>query len=349
MEMKDPAGDASHDEGKQEVMPQISMRANLRAYAMAVFTVATVLAASSNARSQEVVLLVNGEPITQLDIAQRAKFIEMSAHKAPTRQEVITELSDEILEIREAKRYAIDPSASDIDDAFGNIATNMGVDQPKLTQILAQGGASAETLKHRLRAQMSWTNLVRGRYKASLEIPDSDVDAALGKSQPGDKSQVGYEYTLRPVLMVVPHGSADTVFEARKRDAEALRARFTNCAEGVPFARALQEVAVRDPIIKSSLDLQQELRDILDKTEIGHLTPPEQMAEGVQMFAICSKKETKSETPAQKKMREQLFEQKFGAKAKRYLADLRRAAMIEYKMPDSDPGKSAAKSKPGAN
>ena len=55
-----------------------------------------------------------------------------------------------------------------------------------------------------------------------------------------------------------------------------LRARFANCADGIPFARALPEVAVRDPIIKSSADLPQELRDILDKTDVGHLTPPEQ-------------------------------------------------------------------------
>ena len=102
-------------------------------------------------------------------------------------------------------------------------------------------------------------------------------------------------------------------------------------ADGIPFARALPEVAVRDPVNKSSADLQQELRDILDNTEIGHLTPPEQTAEGIQMFAVCSKKELKSDSPEAKKMRDQMFEQKFGAKAKRYIAHLRRQAMIEYK------------------
>ncbi len=71
--------------------------------------------------------------------------------------------------------------------------------------------------------------------------------------------------------------------------------------------------------------MQQALRDILDKTEVGHLTPPEQTAEGVQMFAVCSKKESKSDAPGLKQMRDEMFEKKFGAKAKRYLADLRRA------------------------
>jgi peptidyl-prolyl cis-trans isomerase SurA len=131
--------------------------------------------------------------------------------------------------------------------------------------------------------------------------------------------------------MVVPHGSPDAAYEARKKDADALRARFVDCGDGIPFARALPEVAVRDPVNKSSADLPATLRDILDKTDVGHLTPPEQTSEGVQMFAVCSKKESKTDSPALKQVRDQMFEQKFGVKAKHYLADLRRQAMIEYK------------------
>jgi peptidyl-prolyl cis-trans isomerase SurA len=73
------------------------------------------------------------------------------------------------------------------------------------------------------------------------------------------------------------------------------------------------------------------LRTILDNVEVGHLTPPEQTAEGIQMFAVCSKKESKTEAPGLKEVRDKMFEKKFGAKANRYLADLRRQAMIEYK------------------
>ena len=281
-----------------------------------------------------VVLLVSGQPVTVLDIQHRAKFMEMSTHKEPARQDVIDSLIDEILEIREAKRYSIDPTEADVNEAFANVATNMGVDPAKLSDILAAGGASAGTLKLRLKAQMVWSSLVRGRFKASLEIADSDVEAQLQlhkTATDGKEQQVGYEYIMRPVLLVVPHGSPDAAFEARKRDAEALRTRFSNCTDGITFARGLPETAVRDPVIKSSTDLQQELRDILDKTEVGHLTPPEQTAEGIQMFAVCSKKESKADSPEAKKMRDQMFEQKFGARAKRYLAELRRAAMIEYK------------------
>jgi peptidyl-prolyl cis-trans isomerase SurA len=290
-----------------------------------------MLTAASMASGQQVVAFVNGEPITELDVVHRTKFGEMSTHQTPPRQEVLDGLINEILEIREAKRYTIEPSDSDVNAAYADIASKMGVDPPKLTQILVAGGASEATLKHRLRAQIAWASLVRGRFRASLEIPDSDVEVQLQLHKPADKDQLGYEYIVRPVILVVPHGSPDAVFEARKRDADALRVRFQSCADGIPFARALREVAVRDPVSKSSADLQQDLRDILDKTEVGHLTPPEQTAEGIQMFAVCSKKETKSDTPGLREVRDEMFQQKFGAKAKRYLDELRREAMIEYK------------------
>jgi peptidyl-prolyl cis-trans isomerase SurA len=320
--------------GRTKVKTQFPVFVRWRPFVTTVLAATAMLAVSSVARAQAVSVLVDGEPITSLDIEHRSKFLEMSNHKAPTRQEAIDSLVNEILELREAKRYGIDPAASDVNDAFTNIATNMGVDAAKLTQMLSSGGASPDTLKQRLRAQMAWASLVRGRYKASLEIADSDVEAQLQLHKPDEKNQVGYEYTMNPVLLVVPHGSADAAFEARKRDAEALRSRFANCTDGVTFARALNDVAVRDQVSKYSADLAQQLREILDRTALGHLTPPETTAEGVQMFAICDKKETKSDTPEMREVREQMLQQKLTAQSKRYLDNLRRAAMIEYKMPE---------------
>jgi peptidyl-prolyl cis-trans isomerase SurA len=313
------------------VISPIKFRDRCSGIAAAVFIFAIIATISFPARAQQIVLLVNGSPITDLDIAHREKFLEMSNHKKPSRQEAINSLVDETLELKEAARYSLEPTDADVQSAYDNIAENMGVDAQKLTQILSNGGASAGTLKHRLKAQIAWTTLVRGRFKVSLEIADKDVEAELQLHQPQDNRQVGYEYVVRPIVFIVPRGAPDAAYEARKRDADALRGRFATCSDGIPFARGLPEVAVRDPINKSSADLPPALRTIIDNVEVGHLTPPEQTAEGIQMFAVCSKKESKTDAPGLKEVRDKMFEKKFGAKANRYLADLRRQAMIEYK------------------
>jgi peptidyl-prolyl cis-trans isomerase SurA len=312
----------------------ISFRLCWRGLAAAAFVGAIMLGLPSAATAQQVVLFVNGQPITNLDIEHRSKFLQMSSKKVPSRKEVLDSLIDEILETTEAKRFGLDIPDEQVNESFNGVATRMGIDAPKLSQLLTSGGASPDTLKRRLRAQMAWTNLVRGRYKASLEIRDKDVEAQLQLHKPDEKNEVGYEYIMRPVVFIVPRGSPDATFEARKREAEALRSRFQNCTEGVSFARALPDVAVRDQVSKFSADLAQQLRQILEGTAVGHLTPPEQTAEGIQLFAICAKKETKSDTPEMKEIRDQMFQQKFGAQAKRYLETLRRQAMIEYKSPE---------------
>jgi peptidyl-prolyl cis-trans isomerase SurA len=327
-------GSALPFQGGTEVRSRNLFLARWKIVAASMLAATHMLAMPSGARAQQVVAFVNGQPITTLDVEHRAKFIQLSTKKPPSRREVLDSLIDEILEVAEAKHYSLDVPDSEVDSSYSNVATHMGLDKQKLTQLLTSGGASEDTLKRRLRAQIAWTNLVRGRYKASLEIGDKDVEAQLHLHKSEEKKAVGYEYIMRPIVLIVPRGSPDAAYESRKRDAEALRARFQNCDDGISFARALPDVAVRDQVSKYSADLAQQLRDILDGIAIGHLTPPETTAEGVQMFAVCAKKETKSDTPEMKEIREQMFQQKFGAQAKRYLDTLRRQAMIEYKMPE---------------
>ena len=76
-------------------------------------------------RAQTVVVMVNGEPITNYDIEQRSKLNFLSTHKPPARQEVINELIDEKVKIKEAKKFSVDPTASDIDAAFANMSSRM--------------------------------------------------------------------------------------------------------------------------------------------------------------------------------------------------------------------------------
>jgi peptidyl-prolyl cis-trans isomerase SurA len=313
-------------------MGQTNMRIRRDGLASAALIAAIVLCGAAVSRAQSVVVaLVDGVPITEFDITQRAKLEQLSTRKEPPRQETLNALIDEILEVKEAKHFGIDVPDSQIDSSLGTIASRMGIDTPRLAQILGRSGTSVETLKRRIRAQMAWAALVRGRYQASLQVADTDVEAQLKLHQPDQKDDVGYEYTMRPIVFVVPPGSSVAAYEARKREAVALRARFQGCAAGLAFARALGGVAVRDQLIKFSADLPQQSRAILDGTEVGHLTPPEQTSEGIEVFAVCDKRQTKNDTPAQKKVREEIFEQKFGAQAAAYLRKLRREAYIEYK------------------
>lgn len=298
-----------------------------RRLALSAALIVLASAAVTGASAQQIVVVVNGDPITALDIEQRTKLMQISGQKTATRQQVLEELINEKLKVEEAKKYGLEVPDSEVDQSFATMASRMRSTPEQLTQALSKAGIHVNTLKARIRADMTWQQLVRGRYQSILQVGDKDLLATAST-----EDSVGYDFTLRPILFFAPSGSDAKVIEGRKREAEALRARFTNCDEGIAFARALKDVAVRDQVSRSSADMPIELRKVLDGMEVGKLTPPEVTKFGVEMFAICRKKESAAEnTPGRRKARETVMAERFEQQSKKYLQEVRRGAMIEFR------------------
>lgn len=310
-------------------MPRTSVKLTTyrRWLAAAVLACCLALPAAANA---QVVVVANGSPITEIDIQQRTKLMATSTHKTPSRQEVISELIDDRLKIARARVYGLEVTEADVDNAFQGMATRQHITPQQFAQVLERAGISPNAVKARIRAELTWSQLVRGKFGASLQVGETDISNALKARNEADTT-VAYTYTLYPVTIVVPRGSSDGVMQAKRQEAENLRSRFLSCNEGLALARALRDVAVREPVSRNSADLPQQLRDLLGAMEVGRLTTPEVTAQGLQMFALCDKKQSTADSPAKREIREQLFSKRFDAESKRYLEEIRKSAMIEYK------------------
>jgi peptidyl-prolyl cis-trans isomerase SurA len=278
--------------------------------------------------AQSVACMVNGDVITNYDIEQRTKLNFLTTHKAMPRQEVVDQLVDEKVKIKEAKRYGVDPTASDIDQSYAQMSVRMRITSDQLTKSLENQGIRPDTLKARLKAEMVWTSLVRGRYKESLQISEADINERA--KEEGDSGKVeAFEYKMQPIVLLVPRGSPPAAIETRKKEAEALRERVTSCESANAFFKAMQNATIRDSVTRTSSDLPVPLREMLDKTPIGRLTPPEITRQGVEMVALCDRKPTTVDSPKKREIREKILGQKYETKQKAYLAEIRKAAMIE--------------------
>jgi peptidyl-prolyl cis-trans isomerase SurA len=292
-----------------------------------------LLSGGSQLHAQTVAVMVNGEPITNYDIEQRSKLTTLSTHKTPSRQEVIEDLINEKVKIKEAKRFGVDPTASDIDSSYALMSSRMRLTPEQLTKSLESQSIRPDTLKARIKAEMVWGSLVRGRFKESLQVGEKDVAAAVqvnadDKDKPATES---FEYQMRPIVLIVPRGAPPAATETRRKEAEALRTRVQTCEEANSLFKTMQNAAIRDTVTKTSADIPAVLRDVLDKTPIGHLTAPEVTKQGVEMVALCARKPTTVDTPKKREVREKMFAEKFEKKSKAYLDEIRKAAMIEYR------------------
>jgi peptidyl-prolyl cis-trans isomerase SurA len=298
--------------------------------AIAAALVAAVLLLVPGSAFAQVVALVNGAPITELDIAQRVKLNQVTTGKSISRKDALEQLIDDHLKISVGKRYGLNVSDKEIDQAISSMAERSHISSDQLEKSLNARGVSTAAFRLKLRADIGWSQMVRGRYSASLQINDADIRHAMQSGDDPDKNkadEVGYSYTLYPIILIADQGQA----AGRAREAENLRARFQSCDQGLKMVRLLRGAVVREPVIKGSADLPLPLRETLDKMDIGKLTAPEITPQGIQMFALCDRRKSTADTPAERAIRQQLFAKRFDAESKKFLAEVRRQSMIVYK------------------
>ena len=80
-------------------------------------------------------------------------------------------------------------------------------------------------------------------------------------------------------------------------------------------------------------DLPGALQDILLKLQVGEATPPfGSQSDGVRILVMCGRDEAQGENgPSFDKIMAQLEEERVNRRAQRYLRDLRRDAVIDYR------------------
>lgn len=293
---------------------------------------ALAVLAPGAALAQSIVAVVNGAPISSMDLQSRAGLMKLTG--TTVEQRVILEgLIEERLKMLEARRVGLLPTDDEVEKAYASIASNMKLNSDQFTKALASRGVQGSTLKSRLRAEIGWSRFVREKFRATSKIQDQDVIAALTKKTgaPKEEELKAESYKISSVIFVLPKDAPAARVSQRQSEAAALRGRFKSCEEGFAFAKSLRDVAVLPPVSRSTMSMSPKVRDLLAATPLGSLTPPERSEDGVEMFAVCEKKEVSGSMAMQDQVRQKLTSDGMEVEARRYINELRARAVIEYR------------------
>ena len=283
----------------------------------------------ASAQSVYTAVLVNDTPITNFDINARAALLRLQgAGSGEASRRAEEELVDEALQRSEARRLGISASAAQVERALESIAGRSNLSVGQLGQALAQRGVSISTLRDSIEAQLLWRDVIQARFRATVSVQEQDVLAALGTRDAGDGEATVTEYTLREVIFVVPSGSPDSAFAQREREARALRERFVSCAQSIETARALTGVVVQDEQRRFSSEVNAELNEMLQETANGRLTPPNRIENGVEMIAVCDKREVRSDEGLRSEVEGEILDEEGQLLSRGYIRDLRASATI---------------------
>ncbi|QRG08889.1 peptidylprolyl isomerase [Xanthobacter dioxanivorans] len=286
----------------------------------------TALGAGAPARAQQILVIVNGDPITSYDVTQRQRLFEVSERKTINPKQALDDLIEERIKIQQALRLKIDVDKEEIDRIYATMAKGRGLTPQEMSETLKRVGLDDRIFKQRLVANYVWDQYVRSR-SVTVNVRDAEVFAALQKR--GETQLVSTEYTLVPIIFTVPRNS--NAHGARLQEATGVRGRFTDCEAGIAMVKGMKEVVVRQPVSRLSSEMPAQLRQILDKTEIGRLTPPEVGQSGVETFAMCGKREVRGESSQKREIKDEIATAQFAAESKRFMNDLKKQSLIEYR------------------
>ena len=141
--------------------------------------------------SESVAAVVNDDIVSTYDLAQRMRLLIATSGVQPTQEnmaqfqrEALVSLVDEHLQFQELRRVEreqkIDILADDaeINEEIQGMAQQNNMSREQFIAFLNQRGIGPETLMDQLRAQISWTRWIRGRYGSRLRIGEDQIAAA---------------------------------------------------------------------------------------------------------------------------------------------------------------------------
>jgi peptidyl-prolyl cis-trans isomerase SurA len=159
------------------------------------------------ADSSRIAAVVNGDVISEADIANRARLFAISTG-LPMSQEVIDRLKpqilrqliDERLRVQEAQRRKIVIQDAQIAAAIKDIESRNNMPSGALRAKLASDGVSNRTLIDQIRAQLAWTQMLREIVGERMNI----TDAEIAEQQKLAAAQVGQtEYRLGEIFIPI--------------------------------------------------------------------------------------------------------------------------------------------------
>lgn len=276
-------------------------------------------------------ILVNDQPITTYDIQQRTKMLRVFTRGKQGEKAAIEQLIDERLMLQEAARRRVRVTDAEVDAEFANRARAAKLSTAQFLQAMRQAGFDPRTFRDFLRANLGWSQIVRSRFRATVNITDQDVANALTGRDPQEEDRTATEYLVQQIIFIVPEGAGNAVRSKKRREAAAFRSEFRGCDQTLAQIAGRPGIVAKAPVRREEGQLPGNLLTKMQQMDVGGITEPSDIKEGVELLAICAKNEIAGLTEATVEARQELTSERGQLLARRYLRDLRSDAVIEYR------------------
>ena len=229
------------------------------------------------------VLYINNTVVTQFDIEQRMRFLELVRSPQADRATAEKAVIDDRLRMIAGKQMGIDPSEEQIEAALTEFAARGNLSSEQFNQLLRQNNIAPEIFRDFIVSGVVWRDVVRRRIVPMVQVSDVEIDQEFKKIVSTPRVT---DVLISEMVIPAPEGQENAIQAQAERLAAGIR------SEGDFAAAARQYSATRSAEEGGRLpwtalaDLPPSLRPILLSLEPGQISQPLTVPGAVVLFYL---------------------------------------------------------------
>ncbi|HEY8247775.1 MAG TPA: SurA N-terminal domain-containing protein [Hyphomicrobium sp.] len=243
------------------------------------------------------------------------------------RKQALDELIDERLKLQEAKRLSIVTADDEVDRVISGMAERNKMTPQQFAEHVAKMGANISIMRERIRASLSWSDVIRRKFGHQITVANRDVDRMVASAEGQDDVVL----KIHRILLSLPPNEDQKRLAQRISDAEQLRTKFSGCKGMEEMARGLPGVRFDNLGDRRPTSLPEPTRSLLLAAHDDELLPATIGENGVELWAVCGRKLVKAADSKRETAQNELRQKEFEIVSKKHLKDLRTDAHIEYR------------------
>jgi peptidyl-prolyl cis-trans isomerase SurA len=292
-----------------------------------------------------VAALLNGEVVTLRDLQERAgdEWRRAAAQPpGPGRDEAtrraLRRAWDALLAERlfraQAATLQLEVSDAQVDGAVQDIKTRNSFDDTQLDLALAAQGLDRAGFKAQIRRELETMQVLNYRVRSRVKVTDEDLQNYY-QTHPGAFGGEE-EYHVRHLFLPLAADAAPAAVEAATGQAERLAQRL---AAGEDFTALVREVSKGNDGDLGWLkrgQIQKQLEDAFVGLADGQVSKLVRAGPGLHLFKVEGRRRAGGKTfeQAKEEIRETLVQEQTGSYREQFLAELKRDAVVEVRMPE---------------
>ncbi|MFX4298077.1 MULTISPECIES: peptidylprolyl isomerase [Roseobacteraceae] len=235
---------------------------------------------------------VDDSVITEFEVQQRIRFLQVLNSTGATRNSAIEALIDDRLRLTEATDVGLELTPEGLDEGLAEFAGRANLSTEEFVKALEGAGVAGETFRDFVRVNLVWRELIRARYANRVQISEADIDRALAAAGTAGGIRVLISEIIIPAP---PNEQAAAMARAEQAAASTSEAEFSSYARQYSATPSRGNGGRLDWVDLNTLPPS--LRGVLLGLTPGEVTDPLPIPNAVALFQLRDIQETDAPSP----------------------------------------------------